>query len=249
MAKEERYKMILKILEVNGKVGFDDLAPKLNVSSDTVRRDIEQLHKMGLLSKIRGGAAVRSNLPFAFHDRVLQFNEGKNIIGLKVQHLIKPGQTIFMDGGTTVCAVATHFPASIELRVVTNNLALLPILARFPNIETIVLGGVYRKELEVNASQQTCEYAAQYVADLYLMGACGVDSRMGVTAAFREDGEVKQVMRRSSKKTAVLSDCQKLGIVEYFKVADCSEIDMLITDLPTTDASLNPYRMASLQIQ
>jgi DeoR/GlpR family transcriptional regulator of sugar metabolism len=249
MAKEERYKLILKTLETDGKAGFDDLAQKLDVSPDTVRRDIEQLHQMGLLSKIRGGAAIRSNLPFAFHDRALQFNEGKNIIGLKVQHLIKPGQTLFMDGGTTICAVATHFPANIELRVITNNLALLPILSRFPNIETIVLGGVYRRELEVNASQQTCDYAAQYVADLYLMGACGVDSQMGVTAAFREDGEVKQAMRRSAKKTAVLSDCQKLGIVEYFKVADCSEIDVLITDLQTTHSSLDPYRLPSLQIQ
>jgi len=248
MAREERYKLILKTLENDGKVGFDDLALKLHVSSDTVRRDIEQLHQMGLLSKIRGGAAVRSNLPFAFDDRMRQFNEGKHIIGLKVQHLIRPGQTLFMDGGTTICAVATHFSAKIELRVVTNNLALLPILARFPNIETIVLGGVYRRELEVNASQQTCDYAAQYVADLYLMGACGVDSRMGVTAAFREDGEVKQMMRRSSQKTAVLSDCQKLGIVEYFKVAACSEIVLLITDLPTTHASLDPYRFSSLQL-
>jgi DeoR/GlpR family transcriptional regulator of sugar metabolism len=249
MAKEERYKLILKILETDGRVGFDELASKFEVSSDTIRRDIEQLHQMGLLSKVRGGAAIRSSLPFAFHDRALQFSEGKNIIGLKAQQLVKSGQTIFMDGGTTICAVGMHFPTNIELRVITNNLALLPILSRFPNIETIVLGGVYRKELEVNASQQTCEYASRYVADLYLMGACGVDSRMGVTASFREDGEVKQVMCRSSRKTAVLSDCQKLGIVEFFKVADCTEIDILITDLPTTDASLDSYRMNTLQLQ
>ncbi|MBB6113064.1 transcriptional regulator, DeoR family [Mucilaginibacter lappiensis] len=249
MAKEDRYELILKALETDGKVGFDNLALKLDVSSDTVRRDIEQLNKMGLLSKIRGGAAVRSKLPFAFLDRVKEFNEGKKIIALKAQQFIKPGQTIFMDGGTTNCAVATHFPVDINLRVITNNLALLPILSHFPNIEIVVLGGIYYRELEINAGQQTCDNTAQYVADLYLMGTCGVDSQMGITALLREDGEVKQAMHRSALKTAILSDRQKLGIIEYFKVADISEVHTLITDLPSSHASLDAFRTQSLQIQ
>ena len=84
------------MLENDGKAGYDDLAIKLAMSSDTVRRDIEQLNKMGLLSKIRGGAAVRSTSPFAFQDRAQEFNEGKNVIALKVQQLIESGQTIFI---------------------------------------------------------------------------------------------------------------------------------------------------------
>src|ERR1700744_2635900 len=198
MVKEERYQLILKLLENDGKAGYDDLASKLAVSSDTVRRDIDQLNKMGLLSKIRGGAAVRSILTFAFQDRAQEFNEEKNVIALKVQHLIEPGQTIFMDGGTTNCAVATHFPVDVNIRVITNNIALLPILSRFPKIEIIVLGGVYFRELEVNAGQLTCDNIAQYVADIYLMGACGVDDTMGITASLREDGEAKQAMRRAA---------------------------------------------------
>jgi DeoR/GlpR family transcriptional regulator of sugar metabolism len=249
MAKEERYELILKMLDTDGKVGYDDLAVKLDVSSDTVRRDIDQLNKMGLLSKIRRGAAIRSKLPFAFQDRTQEFIEGKNIIALKTQQMIKSGQTVFMDGGTTNCAVATHFSDNIDLRVVTNNLALLPILARFPKIEIIVLGGVYFRELEINAGQLTCDNAAQYVPDIYLMGACGVDSRMGITASLREDGEVKQAMRRSARKTVVLSDQQKLGIVEFFKVADISEVDTLVTDLPGTHSSLDAFRSLAIQIQ
>ena len=249
MGKEERYELILKVLENDGRAGYDDLAIKLGVSSDTVRRDIEQLNKMGLLSKIRGGAAVRSILPFAFQDRAREFNEGKNVIALKVQQLIKSGQTIFMDGGTTNCAVATHFPVDVNIRVITNNIALLPILSRFPKIEIIVLGGVYFRELEVNAGQLTCDNIAQYVADLYLMGACGVDDTMGITASLREDGEAKQAMRRAARKTVVLGSQKKLGIVEFFKVADLSEVDVLVTELPSTHHLLNPYRSLVSQIQ
>ncbi len=235
MVKEERYELILKVLENYGKAGYDDLAIKLDVSSDTIRRDIEQLNKMGLLSKIRGGAtAVRSILPFAFQDRTQEFNEGKNVIALKVQQLIKSGQTIFMDGGTTNCAVATHFPVGVSIRVITNNIALLPILSRFPKIEIIVLGGVYFRELEVNAGQLTCDNIAQYVADLYLMGACGVDSTMGITASLREDGEAKQAMHRAARKTVVLGSQKKLGVVEFFMLADLSDVDVLVTELPST---------------
>lgn len=249
MVKEERYELILKVLENDGKAGYDDLAIKLDVSSDTIRRDIEQLSKMGLLSKIRGGAAVRSILPFAFQDRAREFNEGKNVIALKVQQFIKSGQTIFMDGGTTNCAIATHFPVDINIRIITNNIALLPILSRFPKIQIIVLGGVYFRELEVNAGQLTCDNIAQYVADIYLMGACGIDGNMGITASLREDGEAKQAMRRAARKTVVLGSEKKLGIVEFFKVADLSEVDVLVTELPGTHHSLDPFRSSALQIQ
>ncbi len=154
-----------------------------------------------------------------------------------------------MDGGTTNCAAATHFPVDINIRVITNNIALLSILSRFPKIEIIVLGGVYFRELEVNAGQLTCDNIAQYVADLYLMGACGIDDTMGVTASLREDGEAKQAMRRAARKTVVLGSQKKLGIVEFFKVADLSEVDVLVTELPSTHHSLDHFRSLVPQIQ
>src|SRR5882757_10079836 len=107
MLKEERFTHILTALKKKGKVNLESLSSALNVSEDTVRRDIESLHSNGLLLKVRGGAISLSKNPLSFQERAYFLSEEKNIVGLKAQRLIKDGQTIFMDGGYTVCAVAS----------------------------------------------------------------------------------------------------------------------------------------------
>lgn len=248
MVKEERFGHILKSLKENDRVTYGLLAKDLAVSEDTVRRDIEALHRKGLLAKVRGGAMKRSITPLAFQDRAGQYTENKNIIALKAQQLIKNGQTIFMDGGTTVCAVAAHLPQDASLRVVTNNQALVPILAGFRHIEIIVLGGYYNRDTETNVGAQTCREAANHVADLYLMGTCAIDSRFGVTAAVREDAAVKQAMMGTSLRIVSLSDRGKLSSTDHFKVCNIGEVDILVTDLVSDDPMLDPYRHLEIEL-
>src|ERR1700750_1933223 len=104
MLKEERFEIILSQLKEKNKVKFEDLASLLQVSEDTVRRDIDLLHRNGLLSKARGGAISREKDPLSFHDRQSFLTKEKDIIALKAQQFLKDGMTVFMDGGTTVCA-------------------------------------------------------------------------------------------------------------------------------------------------
>jgi len=123
MLKEERFTLILTTIKKKGKVNLASLSGALKVSEDTVRRDIESLHNNGLLVKVRGGAISLSKNPLSFQDRTHFLSEEKNIVGLKAQQFIRNGQTIFMDGGSTVCAVASHLPASASFRLITNNMA------------------------------------------------------------------------------------------------------------------------------
>jgi len=115
MIKEKRLKHILALLQSKEMVTYDLLAGELSVSEDTIRRDIEELHNNGLLSKVRGGAMLRSENPLSFQDRTTYLQGGKDIIALKAQQLIKNGQTIFMDGGTTLCAIAARLPLNSVL--------------------------------------------------------------------------------------------------------------------------------------
>lgn len=248
MLKEERLDHILQALIQKEMVTYESLARKLKVSEDTVRRDIETLHRNGLLSKVRGGAIARSKNPLSFQDRSGFFTGGKDVIALKAQQFIKNNQTIFMDGGTTVCAIASHFPLDAHFRVVTNNQALVPILATHEHIEIISLGGVYNRVTETNVGTKTCEQVSDYVADLYLMGACAVDSKFGITAAIREDAEVKQAMLNASLKTVALSNSEKLGSTDHFRICGLAEIDALITELSSNDSKLDPLRNMSLQL-
>ena len=97
MLKEERFSDILTLIKKKGKANYESLAGELNVSEDTIRRDIESLHNNGLLLKVRGGAISLSQNPLSFQDRARYQSEEKNIIALKTLQLIREGQMVFME--------------------------------------------------------------------------------------------------------------------------------------------------------
>lgn len=248
MLKEERFNYILINLKQKGKVLYVSLSKDLNVSEDTIRRDIETLHNNGLLVKVRGGAISQEKNPLSFQDRTQYFVDQKDLIALKAQKLIKNGQTIFMDGGTTICAIALHLPPNSSFRLVTNNLALIPIISKFKDIELIVLGGLYDRETEINTGVQIFNEVNKYVADLYLMGTCALHKDYGITAAFQNDGEMKQRMLKNSSKTFALANHTKLNSNEYFKVCELKDVHGLITDLSADDAKLQHFRNLGIRL-
>lgn len=248
MLKEERFDIILKKLETDHKVLYEDLAFVLKVSEDTVRRDIESLHQNGLLKKVRGGAISKSKDPLSFGQRSTYANDKKDTIALKAQKFIKSGMTIFMDGGTTICTIARHLPSDITLRIITNNLALIPIIAKFPKIEIIVLGGDYQPELEITSGIDTCLQINNFQSDLYFMGVCAIHHQFGASAIFKTDAEVKRCMTKSSKKVIAVAHENKIANIETFKVTDLDNIDVIITDLPSDDEELKLFRNLGLQI-
>jgi len=248
MIKEKRLQHILTLLQNKEMVTYELLAGELNVSEDTIRRDIETLHNNGLLSKVRGGAMLRSENPLSFHDRTTYLPGGKDVIAVKAQQLIKNGQTIFMDGGTTMCAIAARLPLNSMLKVITNNQALVPILSKIPGIEIIILGGNYDRDTATSSGAQAVNEAEKYVADLFLMGTCAIHPEFGITASLQTEGELKQSMIKSSLKTVALSNGEKLDSIEYFKVCGFNEIDVLVTDLLSSDPQLNNYRDLGFQL-
>lgn len=248
MLKEERFEHILKRLKSKRKVFYEKLASDLNVSEDTIRRDIDSLHKGGLLVKVRGGAITPGSNPLSFQDRTAVFAAGKEVIALKAQQLLKNVRTVFMDGGTTMLALASNLPANTNIRIITNNTTLVPILANLTGVEIVVLGGSYNRLTKTNVGILTCQQAANYQADMYFMGICSLDSNAGVTSAFSEDGEVKRAFMKAARKTVVLCNAEKLETTDFFKVCDIDAIDTLITDLPSDDKLLDSYRNSDLEI-
>ncbi|WP_134089847.1 DeoR/GlpR family DNA-binding transcription regulator [Olivibacter sp. XZL3] len=248
MIKEERFEIILKLLEKEVKVSYEKLAELLSVSEDTVRRDVDNLYRNGLLSKVKGGAMLRSKDPLSFQDRSLFSTDEKSAIALKALKFIKNGQTLFMDGGTTICAIAKVLPRDIAVRIVTNNMELIPILKQFPNVELVVLGGIYHLETAITTGAQTVTEASQFIANVYFMGTCAVDYQFGVSATVKADCDVKRAMIASSRKTIVLADSNKLRKTEPFKAANMSEIDILISDIPSDHDELKEFRNLDIQL-
>lgn len=248
MLKEERFEVILKELQAKKVVKFEELAILLDISEDTVRRDIDFLHRNGLLSKARGGAMLREKDPLNFQDRKSFSTKEKDIIALKTQAFIKSGMTIFIDGGTTLMAVVNNMPLDIKLRIITNNLSLIPIVERFKNVEIVVLGGNYDYQLGISHGITTCNEISKYIADLYIMGTCAVDAKFGITAISISDGEAKKIMQKCAKKTIALANDSKLNYTEAFKVSDIQDIKALITNLDSNSLDLDSFRNLGIQI-
>jgi DeoR/GlpR family transcriptional regulator of sugar metabolism len=248
MLKEERFNHILKVIKKRGKVLYEALSEDLDISEDTARRDIESLHNNGLLLKVRGGAISISKNPLSFQDRTCYLAEEKELIALKAQQLIKKGQTIFMDGGSTICAIATHLPTNSSFRLVTNNMALVPIISKFRDIELIILGGIHDREVAINTGGQTCNEVKQYIASLYFMGTCALQKDFGISAVFQNDGEVKQSMLRNANKTFALVNSSNLNNTEHYKVCDIKDITGMITDLATDDSKLDDFRHFGIRL-
>lgn len=248
MLKEERFNTILKKLKKDGKGTYETFSSLLAVSVDTVRRDIDFLYRSGLLIKVRGGAILQSKDPLSFQERTSVATNAKDIIGRKAQKFIKDGLTLFMDGSTTVDAITHHFPLDISLKVITNHPNLTSIVTKYKNIELIILGGTYHADTAITTGVDTCVDATKYIADIYFMGNCAIDSKLGTSAVFREDAEVKQAMIKSSKKIIALADHSKLGRTEAYKVAGIEAIDVLITDLASSDIKLEDFRNLGLKL-
>jgi DeoR/GlpR family transcriptional regulator of sugar metabolism len=248
MSKEERFEIILKELTASDRVTYEGLSISLSVSEDTIRRDVDHLNRSGLLVKVRGGAVSPSKNPLSYREREGIFTEGKNMIALKALQLLKNVRTVYMDGGTTIRALASMLPTDARFRVITNNVSLVPILTTYPGVEVVVLGGYYNRITRTNVGQQTCMEAALYQADIYMMGICSLHSDIGVMASVLEDGEVKKAIMKSSRKVVALSNFEKLETTDCFRVCGMDAVDTLVTDLKSDDRRLDVFRKFDLEI-
>lgn len=119
---------------------------------------------------------------------------------------------------------------------------------KFKNVETIILGGLYNRETQTNVGAGTVEQVSSFVADVYLMGVCAISADRGITAAVKDDGEVKKAMLRAAKKTVVLANSEKIGSTEHFKICDIVNVHALVTELASNDHRLDDYRNRKLSI-
>lgn len=229
MKKEQRFNYILKKLDQEKAVEFNALSIALKISEDTVRRDIDELAKNGLLSKVRGGAIPRAENPLTFKDRIGYLSKDKEVIALKALRLIQNGQTIFLDGGTSIYTLVSLFPADIKLTVITNNVAVVPLLALYSGIKIIVLGGQYLKDTETLFGLEAVKGAEKFRADIFFLAPCAIDEK-GVTATYKEEAELKQTMMTNADQVVVLCNFNKLNTKDSYTVCRLEDLSYIITE-------------------
>lgn len=246
MLKEERLDYIIRQLQSNQSVKLLELSEALQVSSDTVRRDIEHLAKSGLLTKVRGGAIPHSPNAPSFSDRIHVSEDEKRIIAEKALTLIKPGHTILLDGGTTTYALASLL--NMPLTVVTNNIPAAALLVGRKDIEVLIPGGRVLPDSQVTAGGDAIRMLHQLHVDICFIGVCSLHHEIGVSSMDYMECEMKRAMIDCSDRIVAIGGHNKIGTAEPYKICEIDMLDTIVTEIDPADALFEPYRQLDLSI-
>lgn len=233
---------------MRNRVLLTDLAVKLAVSEDTVRRDLKYLDKHGQVKKVHGGAISNSFHLYHYKENEIYAHESKSIIAQKAHSLLKEGQVILMSGGTTNLELARLLPQDFQATVFTVSLPVAMQLLEHPMIETIFIGGRLSKEAQISLGAETVQALSQLKADICFLGTGHLDADYGLTEIDWEVVQLKKAMINASKKLVSLTISEKINSVQRYKVCETQGIHTLITELKPHDPFLEPFRKQGLDI-
>lgn len=233
MEAKQRRALIEERVQIEGRLDFGSVATEFGVSEMTIRRDIETLENKGVVRRVLGGAIAfggKSTEP-EFEWRAAEASAEKTHIALAAVELLNPKETVVLDSGSTVLAVARAIKGKgLGLTVITPSILVVLELANEPDTTVIVTGGKVRPgELSMIGAEAEDAYLL-YNCDTFVMGIAGVDGRRGVSEYSREEGSVKRAAVRASDRVIVVADETKLGRVQLMNVAAPSAITALVTD-------------------
>jgi DeoR family fructose operon transcriptional repressor len=227
----ERHRRILEVLHERDAVRVSALSDLLGVSEVTVRRDLEGLERRGLLERTHGGAVSvqRMRQEPRYVDSITVHPEEKRLIGRAAAALVEPGDTVFLNSGTTTLEVFRHIAAP-AVKVITNSVGIA-VEASGRDVELILVGGRYRAPSNSLAGPIATATLRTVTATRAFIGVEGVSPRSGITTPTAAEAEVARLMiERTRGEIVVVADHSKLGTVADFTIAELDRIGLLVVD-------------------
>lgn len=227
---QQRKEYVLDQLLARGHVAVRDLAVTMHVSEATVRRDLRQLSDQGRLELVYGGATVRRHADHSLQARAQRNPEAKRQIGALAAGLVRDGDLIFLDGGTTCAAMVPHLQRRVGLTVVTSSLRTAAEMAEWPSLTLVLLGGEVRADrmdtigpLAANAIDQLRGYVA-------FLGADGLSPDFGVSAHDLPTAYLYQHIVRNARETVLLADHTKFAAPSLYRIGGFDAVSRVVTD-------------------
>jgi DeoR/GlpR family transcriptional regulator of sugar metabolism len=202
----------------------------MNISEDSIRRDLRELAQKGLCRRVYGGALSVAANPGPLSERISNQSPVLLPLAKAAAGLVKPGQTLFLDAGSTNRAVALALPIDAQLTVVTNSPSIGEVLLSRPGIEAILVGGRLDAKSGGALGGKTLADIQGIHADLYFMGACALSLETGITVFNYEEAELKRTLVNQSATTAVVLSAVKFDTLAPYRVVSCAEIDYLLIE-------------------
>jgi len=249
MLPEERRLRIVEALRARGLVRVDDLVEELEVSAETVRRDLIELERRGELTRVYGGATRIGDVPDGPPNRRGVANpQAKRAIARLAASLVQPAQTLVFDVGTTVTELARALPLDLTGQALTNSLVTAQELARRPNLQIHLAGGELRADDLACSGPETEEFFAGFFADIAFLCAGGVHPQAGITDFYPREIAVRRHMLQRSSERYVLADSSKIGRVALRRVCEVAGVTAVITDEEAPAESVEALTARGVQV-
>ncbi|ROU03292.1 DeoR/GlpR transcriptional regulator [Histidinibacterium lentulum] len=250
MLSAVRRQRILDWIEEEGAARVRDLAQAFEVTEATIRQDLERLEGTGRITREHGGAYLNS-VPaqvasLALHHRVEMDRKAR--IGALAASLVKDGETLILDAGTTTTEIATRLTRHADLTVITNALNIAMILGSVPGFAVHMPGGQFKPPTLSLSGDKSVEYFRDILAGRLFLATAGVDVRLGLTYPGFADLQLKEAMIRAAQHVYLVADSTKISKASFTRLGDLDLIQTFITDEGISDADARDFEARGIEV-
>lgn len=251
MLAEERRFQIREILMAQRTVSASDLCDRLKVTAATIRRDLAALEQEGVLVRSHGGAVSRmssTNFQPTYDALLRSESEEKRQIARVAEQFVLDGDTIFLEGSTTVFELARRLVHRHRLTVVTNSPTIVCELQRSTGISVMCTGGDLQKDTFYLSGEWAQRALSEIRLDKAILGVSAIDPQYGVSTAHHAEAQITRMVSKAARTRIALADHTKFGRQRFAFVGPVSDIDILVTDAGTDPKYIQELRDAGLQV-
>jgi len=252
MYAEERQQAMAHLISRRGRLSVVQLSEQFEVTTETVRRDLSTLDRMGLVRRVHGGAVPAGSLTViesGIGERDQSNTQAKEAIAnAAVSLLPPPDSVIVIDAGSTTARFAAALPRDHRLTVITHAVPVATRLAGLPQIELHLLPGKVRPTTHAAVGAETVAALADLRADVAFIATNGLTVGHGLTTPDSDEAASKRAMIACARKTVVLADSTKLGVETAVRFATLDSLDVLVTDSDVEPADLRALESAGIEV-
>ena len=252
MYAEERQQAMAQLIGQQGRLSVAHLAGTFEVTTETVRRDLSSLERIGLVRRVHGGAVPSNSL--AVIESALGERDQANIAAkdaiaaAAVAQLPPPGAVVVIDAGSTTARLAAVLPREHRLAVVTHAVPVAARLAGLPHIELHLLPGRVRPTTQAAVGTDTVAALGELRADVAFVATNGLTADFGLSTPDRDEAATKRAIVQSARRVVVLADSSKIGVETAVRFATLDEVDVLVTDAGISSQARHALEKTGLEV-
>ena len=243
----ERERIILDRLSAEGSVSVAALARDLGLSEVTIRADLKALEDKGWVNRKRGGAAAAMHRAILERQRI--YPEQKNAIARAAAEMVRNGDVIMIEAGTTTALIARYLAGKRDIHIVTNSTLVFSYARMYPNLQITMTGGEFRRPTESLVGPIALETIGRLNVRLAFVGTDGFTLDRGMTTHLMEGAEIVKAMKAHAAATVLVADSSKYGKVGFVSVLPLSAMNLILTGEDLEDPAEAELREAGIDVR